>query len=475
MLTAEITDYLQQLMIRHEFLHRFDRSNLQDLLAGEVSSILHPLFSVIRSASNFLQIPDVSGCRNHLRKITNQRIDAIGEFMLLLNQAIDNYELKKVGHTSTGPISFQPLAGDSHNGGRRPILIKSPDEEQLVFKPSDPRPHMILAEILKEISAKLSVDLTAPKIFPDANNRWYFIEYLADKEEEEEEEEHIASFMEKIGMLTAVAFALGFVDLHLENLIVSGTKPVIIDPECIFYPFAEQETASDRLLSTGLLSRNAHLSSLRGGQTQAVPMHEFTMYLASDGVIRYRKPFQPHRNRLRARDGGCADPADYKSEFISGYRTAHKWFVDNRDNVCDLINAQVRDDFRIRYLVRKTKHYASVIYMLNLPIEQHANWEDRVIRHFRDSGHFCQEISESLLSAEIRDLQNRDIPYFWMTAGERGAIHHQSGLVHQFGFTASLREKATQHIRSLDRQSLEEQLRTIDDFLGIDLHVPPSQ
>lgn len=470
MLTAEVTDYLQQLMNRHEFLHRFDRSSLQDLLAGEVSSILHPLFSVIQSASNALQIPDVYDCQNHLRMVTTRRIDAIAEFMLLLNHAIDNYVLNKVGHTPTSPIAFQSLAGDSHNGGCRPILIKSLDEEQLVFKPSDPRPHMILAEILKEISANFSVDLTAPKIYPDANNRWYFIDYLVDKEEED-----VASFMEKMGMLTAVAFALGFVDLHLENLIVSGTKPVIIDPECMFYPFAELETASDRLLSTGLLSRNAHLSSLRGGQTQAVPMHEFTMYLASDGVIRYRKPFQPHRNRIRASDGSYADPSDYKSEFISGYRTAHQWFVDNRNNVCDLINAQVRDDFRIRYLVRKTRHYASVIYMLNLPIEQHANWEDRVIEHFRDSGHFCQGISKSLLSAEIRDLQNRDIPYFWMTAGERGAIHHQSGLVHQFGFKASLREKATQHIQSLGSQSLEEQLRTIDDFLGIDLNVPPGQ
>ncbi|MDR9839174.1 DUF4135 domain-containing protein [Herbaspirillum huttiense] len=472
MLSDEVTYWLQQILDRHKQLDRLDKECLRSLLEDELSSILHPLFQVIQSASISSEACDVTNCRDYLQEVAHQRIDAISKFMLVVVEAIEHCNLCLDEFVIKRPIVFHSLAGDSHHGACRALLIEPINGRPLVFKPSDPRPHIILSKILEMISASLSVDLIVPEIIPDADNRWYFIEYL---EEQKEENCDVVSFMSDAGMLTAVAFSLGFVDLHLENLIVFEGKPIIIDPECIFYPFDEAEKFSDRLLSTGLLSQNPHMSALRGGPTPAVPMHEFTMYCAIDGVIRYRKPVRPYRNRLRNADGTYADPSDYKVEFLAGYKAAYRWVVDNCERLCDFIETQVDYDFRVRYLARKTRHYASVLYMLNLPIEQHANWTAEVIEKFRRSGHFCKEMPASLLDAEIRDLLGRDIPYFWLNAAERGEIYHHSGLVHQLRLVTSLKDQAKQHIRSLNEQALEEQLDVIDRFLSIDLNVSVDQ
>ncbi len=62
-----------------------------------------------------------------------------------------------------------------------------------------------------------------PPIFYDKSHRWYFVDYL----EDDIDGGDVETFMFGIGAITAVAFALRFVDLHLENIVAADGKPRI--------------------------------------------------------------------------------------------------------------------------------------------------------------------------------------------------------------------------------------------------------
>lgn len=275
-----------------------------------------------------------------------------------------------------------------------------------------------------------------------------------------------------MGAMTAVAFCLRFVDFHLENLMVINGKPIIIDPECVFYNF-DGDVTSERLLNTGLLSHNVYLSSLRGGEAPGVPLFDFDLHLGDDGILRYRKPARPHSNRLRKRDGSLADPAHYRVEVIDGYCAAYRWFVENADVVCNIIETRVTDDFRVRFLARETSHYASVLHMLNLPnIDSYPQWVEKVFDHFRVSGHLLESMSSALIEAELLDLNNRDIPYFWVNAGEN-AIQHRTGTIQPLKTKLTLKEQAIQDLQNLRKQELETQIKILEAFLDINLAKSP--
>ena len=150
----------------------------------------------------------------------------------------------------------------------------------------------------------------------------------------------VDAFMFALGALTAVAYCLRMVDLHLENLLVFDGKPVIVDPECILYNFAS-EASGNRLLSTGLLSHNPGLSALRGGDVKEQQIVHIGLCEGADGILDYRKPATSFHNRFRGADGQLADPAAHRSSLIGGFTAAYDWFRTRASLVSDILDHRV--------------------------------------------------------------------------------------------------------------------------------------
>ena len=240
------------------------------------------------------------------------------------------------------------LAGDSHMGGQRPLRI-SDGESTAVLKFAEPRAYQLLADVSRILAR--ATGLIAPLPAPLANNvdeNWYIIPYFP--EEPIREDEYGASFMRSYGALAAFAYAMWMVDLHLENVIVSGGYPIIIDPECILY-LVDDMSDDDRLMSTGILSHNANLSALRGG---TMPLASLRQFVDATGVLRFKGPASGLRNRLALAGGGYCDPARHKLELLNGFREVYSYFVTNATTLTEIVVSQLTCDFRIRCLVRKT-------------------------------------------------------------------------------------------------------------------------
>lgn len=364
------------------------------------------------------------------------------------------------------PIEFEALAGDSHNGACRPLLLRL-DEKPLVLKFADPRPYLLLNEVLSRLSSAIGVDLEMPGIIADPDHEWYLVPYL---QKGTGPLYDAGQYMYSMGALTAVAYCLHMTDLHLENVVVDQSgKPVIIDPECMFCGF-DLKSDKLRLRNTGFLSHNVYLSSLRGGDVSQMPIYSLGLNRRADGVLDYRKPVAGFRNRVREVSSyALADPAGYREIVSAGFQNAYAWLAGNKSLLDDMVETLVDDDFRIRFLFRKTRQYTTVIHMLNLPFVYGAGvWQEGIYHRFRSSGSFSQRPSKLTVEAEWQDMLARDVPYFWQHAGE-AAIRHASGLVQQSRLAETPKRMARKSIRSLGCGNLKLLTAELSSFLDIDM------
>lgn len=443
-----------------------DHESIEKFVSGDLYDILQPTLSVANDQeSAFQTCREIGPLRyGRLNKVAERRVADLTKFLRQVGLIVDSYSPSNERHT---PIEFWSLAGDSHSGGKRPLVLQcKPD--QLVLKFTDPRPYQLLSDVLVELSDGISADLVPPEIFPSPNHQWYFMPYL---EADNRHHSDVEAFMFSVGALVAVAYSLRLVDLHLENLLIFDGKPIIIDPECILYSFAEDNN-EDRLLSTGLLSHNPGLSALRGGDLSKQELFQIGLRQRNGGILDYRKPVARFHNRLLKSDGSVADPSQYRRSFLGGFIAAFEWFLKNQDLTLDIVSHWAVDDFRIRFLVRKTRFYATVIHMLNFPIAGcYEDWRDNVLQRFRMAGHFPNEVSDDLVAAESADLEARDIPYFWVNAGEP-VIRHRTGAKQKLVGTETAKDRTIRDIKALCRTDLGSQIRILNTFLDADLSIP---
>ena len=177
----------------------------------------------------------------------------------------------------------------------------------------------------------------------------------------------------------------------------------------------------------------------------------------------------PFRNRMRMSSGMFADPSEYRRTLVDGFTAAFEWVMSHKRLMSDIVEYIVTDDFRIRFLVRTTRLYATTIHMLNLPVScPYDDWRDGVFAKLRKAGHFPDALSAEVVVAEQHDLEARDVPYFWVHATEP-IIRHRTGPTQRMSGQWNARKQAVEDINTLTRQDMEAQIGVLNDFLDMDL------
>ena len=447
-------------------VHGLDRGSVTELIEDDLFDLLRPTVGGANDPASVFRIRRDMGPVDYgkLHDAVEGRVATLTKFLRQVRLSVDGWADRG---DRTAPLTFRALSTDSHNGGRRPLAIDLPDG-RWVLKFTDPRPYHLLSAILDELSAGIGVDLRPPPVVAGRDHQCTFMPYL---EPDDGKGHEVEAFMFSLGALTAVAYCLAMVDLHLENLFVFRGKPVIVDPECILHNFPS-ERRRDRLISTGLLSRTPHLSALRGGDPSNGNFTRVGLCERADGGVDYVRPAQPFHNRLRDADGNIIDPAEHRPSLIGGFKAAFGWFMRHRRLTSDIIDDLVADDFRIRFLVRTTRLYTVSMHILNLPVpDRQNNWNADVFARLRASVHFPEAVTEGVIAAEQQDLEARDVPYFWVNAGE-AVIQHRTGPKQSLTHRWNARKQAIADIRSLSQRDMADQVKVLSNFLDADLGTP---
>jgi type 2 lantibiotic biosynthesis protein LanM len=134
--------------------------------------------------------------------------------------------------------SIRP-SGDTHNHGRSVMVIEFDNGQSIVYKPRSVSLEYSFQEYIKFFNnIYLDLNLRTIKVLDRADYGWVeFVEFHEVKSEEDSDCYHF-----KLGFLTAIVYSLNGVDIFFENLIASGSDPVIIDLETMFHTWIESKT-----------------------------------------------------------------------------------------------------------------------------------------------------------------------------------------------------------------------------------------
>jgi type 2 lantibiotic biosynthesis protein LanM len=378
--------------------------------------------------------------------------------------------------------NVETLSNDPHGEGEIVLGVHFEHDCSVVYKPRSVSGEAAFGELLDWTNARAEIpDLYAPDVLDRGEYGW--MEYVSHRACDSEAA--VERYYERMGGLTALAFALGSRDFHHENLVAAGEQPVVVDQETalsprhdasnagsttpssllgdsvldtLLVPFAQRTRGGDgELVTSGLgdvadEERETKRPNFRHPNTDA-------MDLTFDAIHRF-----DGRN-LPEFDGATREAAEYLDALKRGFREAATAVVAHRKDFLDPTGPLAAfEGAEIRYLFRPTGRYASKL--------AESRYASRLRSGLRRSLTFeslygdaipatDDRDSSRLVRAETAALRRATVPRFTVEATGRelrdgrenslGALVDESPVAH-----------ARRRISELDDRDVEAQLRLFD-------------
>ncbi len=152
-------------------------------------------------------------------------------------------------------VDLEPLADDTHRGGRAVTYVAFESGVEVVYKPRSVDAGETFYRLLDRLDEHLSVPgFRTPTYLP--REEYGYMEYL--EHEECPDRAAVERYYRRAGALLAVAYFLEFVDCQYENLLAAGEQPVFVDAETVLHPYFDTarrpvRTSADALRRDGVL------------------------------------------------------------------------------------------------------------------------------------------------------------------------------------------------------------------------------
>ncbi len=328
-------------------------------------------------------------------------------------------------------IAVESGQGDSHGRGRTVCTLRFADGSRLVYKPRTIDLHVRFNEMLDWLDGHTRLGLRQVRIVRGEGYGWVeFIEH-----EECSEVSGIGRFYHRLGAVLALVYAVDGTDMHYENLIACGDQPVLIDIETLFHPTLltaapSTDPAANALANsvtrTALLPQMLigdhgvfDLSGLGGDRDRTYPAQTVDwLDPATDTMrlVRRTAPSAGAHNRPRL-GGEEAEPGDYQTALLAGFRVGHDTICAHRAELLDLLDGCA--DVPVRFVTRATRTYATALDETTHP----EVGRDALDRDLALDLLWTEAREDALLRAlvphELADLWAGDVPLFTVRPGSR--------------------------------------------------------
>jgi type 2 lantibiotic biosynthesis protein LanM len=330
-------------------------------------------------------------------------------------------------------------AGDSHRGGSTVALLRG-DGWRMVYKPRPLAIHLVLRSFLAELGEEHGAPLSVrvPEAVDDGEYGW--VKFVTHRYAESHEE--FVSFYRGIGQCLAIMRLLGGSDLHAENLIAQGGSPVVVDCETLFTPQIPAapsgygkavdracELVSGTVLSVGLLPGRGVALGWRGVDPSAVGKlpgqqpRQVQPGVIGAGTDEAHMGTVPVEQTLSLNHPSPkAVLAEYWPEVLRGFDELTATV--QRLDVAGTLRSRLRafEECHVRVVPRATEIYAEIARMLWHPASLH-DPEPARQRAFDLLQKMAVNVSSApgdpaVINAEIDDLLEGDIPFFFTVARE---------------------------------------------------------
>ena len=260
--------------------------------------------------------------------------------------------------------------------------------KRLYYKPHDCRSSELLGSVNELLYGKRLVPIQV------SGAGFAFQEEIERRRPKTEEER--ASFFTWMGRLTAVLYALGSVDMHVNNVYCCGDLPVVIDTETLLRAKANRAVKWERFPADyGKVFPDCRMS-----------VEECSVLPMLTGLFQI-SPLLPGE--------GCTVEG-YEAHFLSGFAEGYRKIVENRASIFQILDRHAATRFRC--ILRRDAVYGFALadYRSARTKEQKTAVFQKMEKPFPKTGLPCWE---KVLAYEKQSISEGDLPLFTVLAGGR--------------------------------------------------------
>ncbi len=367
--------------------------------------------------------------------------------------------------------------GDPHDDGRSVLIAVFESGLPIVYKPRSLDVDVKYNNLVSCLNNLSDFDFKTPLVINFGDYGW--VEFINHKECETKKD--VEKYYRRYGGLSALLFCLRTTDIHNENLVASGSQPVLIDLESMLYskianPLLTKEQRkcnSHSLSNIGLLpgvdyafggGHGFDMSALAGiaGQVDDVPRKRW-IRRRTDEMESVDAPTRKTQDKcnLVLCNGKVVNPLHFQQQILLGFTAVYRLLLQNKNVL--LQEGELIDSFadsEVRSVIRSTVIYSSLLYNLFLPNSlRDALAQDRCLDILWLSYKDLPDIAV-LTGEEMLDLKDGDIPIFKAVASSTSVISSHGDVIKD-ALVASPLESVRKRLRELSEEDLEVQLGII--------------
>lgn len=403
----------------------------------------------------------------------------IEQFMSFIEEFFDRFFDKKEmieNHFYDGvPIGriegIQGEISDLHQKGKSVLILSFDGDRRLVYKPRSLEIDAAWEDFLRYFNTKKS-SIKAPRCIDFGN--FGFIEYIEHRDCGSLEE--VKTYFYNAGALMALLHAFGGNDFHMENIIASGTIPVVVDTETLMIPVARYfgkggKDDSSEEDPDGTLEDIFEKSVIKMGflpMWQKDGEDKRADYGALTGEKETMKNLPVFRGKKYPGSG-------FTDEISGGFRDMYRLIMSRRD---ELLSSQrgirLFKHCRFRMLIRNSQVYGNLLQHIVQPALLKDGFDysvktDRLVNAFLYDAH--ESIISELITvfrSEKNAVERGDIPIFYGEPDGEGILDEE-GMLFDHYFEKSALANARDRISKLDEEDLMIQLQIIEKSLATEV------
>jgi lantibiotic modifying enzyme len=365
----------------------------------------------------------------------------------------------------TGEIS------DLHQKGKSVLIYTFDGERRLVYKPRPLEIDVAWEEFLTHFTTEKS-SIKAPHALDFGH--YGFIEYIEHRPCNSREE--LKTYYYNAGALMALLFAFGGNDFHMENIVASGTTPVIIDTETLMIPVARFFGKGGKDDPEDEESKRKE-ESLEAVIDQSVIKMGFLPMWQKDGENK-RADYggltgdKPDMKNLPVYEGQRYPGNEFSDEITGGFRDMYRLVMDRQE---ELLHGEkgirLFERCKFRMLIRNSQVYGNMLQHIAQPSLLKSGFDysmttDRLVNAFLYDAH--ESIIPELMNvfrSEKNAMERGDIPIFYGEPDGEGILDEE-GMLFAHYFEKSAIGNARERIPKFSENDLAVQLQIIDKSMA---------
>ncbi|WP_216588463.1 type 2 lanthipeptide synthetase LanM family protein [Streptomyces brasiliscabiei] len=432
-------------------------------------------FPVLRDITRVILHNEVAALRELCGRLTADRSALHTEF------GIDTRDtLRSIGLSE----------GDTHNHGRSVSILSFESGKRLVYKPRDVSCEAAYVTIAHELNARLSTRLASAAVL--SRNGYGYVEYI----DAEDVSDISARFMRESGELAAVLYLLNARDMHFENILPTRRGPLPVDLETILHPERihtgptleapgnAYTTIGQSIYGTGILplvmagkgADAGHVDlGFLGGQGRGNSPFKSLQFDApfTDHISVVLRAAAAEQRKTVVNSLSQTETYDLGRHMADGFTKVFRLVMADREGWMALLR-KVAKDIRVRYVHNPTALYAQVLRMTSSPSALDGRLPYRAL--LKRIAIASKTSDPQIVRSEMRQLAERDIPYFVVAAADTDLTDGEGAHVGAV-FARSPLDLALAKAECMSEFELGEQLRLIHSAFASrfpDNHLAPT-